>query len=239
VRDGGAWQSARIDGHYANGRKLSLRMGEEDGRRLVFQSDDLGAAMKLLDIGDNVVGGRITVTGQMTDSGGKRTLRGHIEGEDYSVVRAPIMARLLALPSLTGVASTLAGSGLPFMTLRGDFAYGGGRITLDRLLAYGESLGITANGWIDVDNDRVELQGTVAPAYALNGIIGNVPIIGPLLGGGSQGLLAANYRVSGSSADPDVTVNPLSALAPGILRQLFAPIVGVRPVQPPEQQTTQ
>jgi Protein of unknown function/AsmA-like C-terminal region len=239
VRDGGAWQSARIDGHYANGRKLSLRMGEEDGRRLVFQSDDLGAAMKLLDIGDNVVGGRITVTGQMTDSGGKRALRGHIEGEDYSVVRAPIMARLLALPSLTGVASTLAGSGLPFMTLRGDFAYGGGRITLDRLLAYGESLGITANGWIDADNDRVELQGTVAPAYALNGIIGNVPIIGPLLGGGSQGLLAANYRVSGSSADPDVTVNPLSALAPGILRQLFAPIVGVRPVQPPEQQTTQ
>ena len=239
VRDGGVWQSARIDGHYANGRKLSLRMGEEDGRRLVFQSDDLGAALKLLDIGDNVVGGRITVTGQMADSGGKRTLRGHIEGEDYSVVRAPIMARMLALPSLTGVASTLAGSGLPFMTLRGDFAYGGGRITLDRLLAFGEALGITANGWIDVDKDRVELQGTVAPAYALNGIIGNVPIIGPLLGGGSQGLLAANYRVSGSSADPDVTVNPLSALAPGILRQLFAPIVGLRPVQPPEQQTTQ
>jgi hypothetical protein len=78
----------------------------------------------------------------------------------------------------------------------------------------------------------------VAPAYAINSILGNVPIIGPLFGGGSQGLFAANYRVSGPSNDPDVTVNPLSALAPGILRQLFAPIVGLAPVPQPEQQAS-
>jgi hypothetical protein len=193
--------------------------------------------MKLLDISDNVIGGQVTVTGQISDTGGRRALRGHIEGENYSLVRAPVVARMIALPSLTGVASMLSGSGLPFMTLRGDFTYSGNRIGLDRLLAYGEALGVTANGWVDVDQDRLELQGTVAPAYALNGIIGNVPIIGQLLGGGSQGLFAANYRISGPSADPDVMVNPLSALAPGILRQLFAPIVGLPPVPQPEQQT--
>jgi hypothetical protein len=230
LRDGGTWQSARIDARYANGRQLSVRLGEEGGRRFSFQSDDLGATMKLLDITDNVVGGRITVTGQLSDSGGKRALRGHIEGENYVLVRAPVMARMLALPSLTGFASMLSGSGLPFMSLRGDFGYRGSRITLDRLLAYGESLGVTANGWIDVDQDRVELQGTVAPAYAINSILDNIPIVGQLLGGGSQGLFAANYRVSGSSNDPDVMVNPLSALAPGILRQIFAPLVGLPPV---------
>jgi hypothetical protein len=230
LRDGGTWQSARIDGRYANGRQLAVRLGEEGGRRFTFQSDDLGATMKLLDITDNVVGGRITVTGQLSDSGGKRALRGHVEGENYVLVRAPVMARMLALPSLTGFASMLSGSGLPFMSLRGDFGYRGSRITLDRLLAYGESLGITANGWIDVEQDRVELQGTVAPAYAVNSILDNIPIVGQLLGGGSQGLFAANYRVSGSSNDPDVMVNPLSALAPGILRQIFAPLVGLPPV---------
>jgi hypothetical protein len=62
-----------------------------------------------------------------------------------------------------------------------------------------------------------------------------VPIIGPLLGGGSQGLFAANYRLSGATADPQVTVNPLGALAPGILRQIFAPIVGL-PAPQQEQQ---
>ena len=37
------------------------------------------------------------------------------------------------------------------------------------------------------------------------------------------------------AGDPQVTVNPLGALAPGILRQLFAPIVGL-PVPQQEQQ---
>src|SRR4029077_7442417 len=112
---------------------------------------------------------------------GKRSLRARIEGENYTLVRAPVMARILALPSLTGFASTLSGSGVAFMSLRGYFPYRGSRIALDQLLAYGEALGLTANGWVDVRKDRVELQGTVAPAYALNSILDNLPIVGQLL----------------------------------------------------------
>src|SRR5207247_1131817 len=102
-------------------------------------------------------------------------------------------------------------------------------------LGFGEALGVTAEGWVDLDQDRLDLQGTVAPAYALNSLFGNVPIIGTLLGGGSQGLFAANYRLSGATADPQVTVNPLAALTPGILRQLFAPIVGLPSPQQEQQ----
>jgi hypothetical protein len=35
------------------------------------------------------------------------------------------------------------------------------------------------------------------------------------------GLFAASYSVRGPTADPDVSVNPLSVLAPGFLRGLF------------------
>jgi hypothetical protein len=235
LRTGGAWQSARIDGRLANGHQLGLRLGEGGGRRLTFQTDDLGATMKLLGIADNVVGGRLTIDAQLSGASGKGTLRGHIEGENYTIVGAPVMARMLALPSLTGFASMLSGSGLPFSTLRGDFQYSGSRVTIEHLLVFGEALGVTANGWVDVDRDRLELQGTVAPAYALNSLIGNVPIIGQLLGGGSQGLFAANYRLSGSSANPAVAVNPLSVLTPGILRQLFAPLIGLPSPQQEQQ----
>ena len=48
-------------------------------------------------------------------------------------------------------------------------------------------------------------------------------------------MFAANYRLSGSTDDPDVSVNPLSVLTPGILRQLFAPLVGF-PAPQAEQQ---
>ncbi len=235
LRTGGIWQSGRLEGRFANGHRMSLRFGEEGGHRLIFRSDDLGAALQALDVADGVVGGQVSVDGQLSEVDGKRTLRAHVEGRNYTLAHAPVMARILAVPSLTGFASMLSGSGLPFMTLRGDFIYGGGRVTLERLLAFGEALGVTADGWVDIDRDRLELQGTVAPAYALNSILDNVPIIGQLLGGGSQGLFAANFRLSGASADPQVTVNPLSALAPGILRQLFAPIVGL-PAPQQEQQ---
>ncbi|MGE5271144.1 MAG: DUF3971 domain-containing protein [Thiohalocapsa sp.] len=227
VRSGGIWQSGRLDGRYVNGHRLSLRFGEEDGQRLLFQTDDLGAMLRAFDIADGIVGGKLTVDGQLTQVGGKRSLRAHVEGENYTLVQAPVMARILALPSFTGVASMLSGAGLPFAGVRGDVSYSGSVLTIKRLLAFGESLGVTADGWLDLDRDWLELHGTVAPAYMLNSMVGHVPVLGPLLGGGSQGLFAANYRLSGASGNPQVMVNPLSALAPGILRQLFDPIVGL------------
>jgi hypothetical protein len=230
-RTGGLWRSGQIAGTFPDGHKLSLQFGSGTGAAnaddLNLQSDDFGDTLKLFDIGDGVSGGSLQVAGKLTRvAGGRRILRAHIDGKNYVVSRAPILARVLALPSFTGLSSAISGSSLPFFNLRGDIEMSGDRITLDRLLAYGESLGITADGWIEPDRDRMELHGTVAPAYALNSIFSNVPILGALLGGGSQGLFAANYRVSGSGADPQVSVNPLSALAPGILRQLFAPTTG-------------
>jgi hypothetical protein len=245
VRSGGLWRSGQIAGRFPDSHRVTLQFGggaSSSGggsQRLVLQSDDLGATLKLLDIADNVVGGRLRVDGQLSQIAGHRLLRAQVDGRNYVVMRTPGLARLLVLPSLTGLESTLSGSGLPFISLGGDVTFGGGRLTLDRLLAYGESLGITANGWIDTGRDRMALQGTVAPSYALNSIVGNVPILGPLLGGGSQGLFAANYRLSGSSADPQISVNPLSALAPGILRQLFAPAEGFPNFPQVQQQPVQ
>jgi uncharacterized protein YhdP len=230
-REGADWRAADFDARFPNGHRLSLRSANEAGRRdLTFRSDDMGSMLSLLDITDNIVGGQVTVTGQAVEKAGKQVVAGHIEGADYALVRAPVFARLLSLPSFSGAGSMLEGSGIPFTTLRGDFAYGEDRLVLDNLVAYGGAIGVTGNGVAELGRDRLDLQGTIVPAYALNSILGNVPVIGPLLlGGEGQGLFAANYRVTGSAADPQVSVNPLSALAPGFLRRLFQPNFGVMP----------
>ncbi len=55
-----------------------------------------------------------------------------------------------------------------------------------------------------------------------------------LMGGEGQSLFAASYRLSGSAANPSVSVNPLTALAPGVTRRLFdLPMSGPMPAQPP------
>jgi hypothetical protein len=231
LREGAYWQAAQIDARFANGRQLTLRSAGEAGKRsLTFRSDDFGSTLSLFDITNNIVGGRLTITGEVSDAAGKRIIRGHVEGMDYSLVRASVFARILSLPSFSAVDSMLAGSGIPFSTLRSDFAYSDDRLVLDHLLAYGEAIGVTANGVVELGRDRLDLQGTIVPAYTLNSILGNVPVIGSLLlGGEGQGLFAANYHLTGSVADPQVSVNPLSALAPGFLRRLFQPNFGVPP----------
>jgi uncharacterized protein YhdP len=230
-REGDNWQSARIDARFVNGHELSLRFGGGSGKQgLSFLSDDLGSTLSLLDVTENIVGGRVAVTGQVSDAAGKRVLRGHVDGDNYNLIRAPGLAKVLSLTSLNAIGSLLAGSGIPFTTLRGGFAYSEDRLVLENLLAYGGALGVTANGLLELGPHRLDIQGTIVPAYTLNSIIGNVPVLGSLLlGGEGQGLFAANYRATGSAADPQVSVNPLSALTPGFLRRLFQPNFGIPP----------
>ena len=65
----------------------------------------------------------------------------------------------------------------------------------------------------------MDLRGTLVPAYTINSVLGNIPILGTLLTGGEgEGVFALTYRVSGAPDSPTVSVNPLSALAPGFLR---------------------
>ena len=76
-------------------------------------------------------------------------------------------------------------------------------------------------GTIYISDETVDLSGTVVPAYTINRVLGNIPILGEILTGGpNEGVFAANYVLKGQLEDPRVSVNPLSALAPGFLRNL-------------------
>jgi hypothetical protein len=228
LRERGSWQVIKIDGRYPNGGKVALNLGGDgNSRRLHFESNDLGASLSLFGLADNVVGGTIKVDGTLTETAGHSVIRAHVDGSDYKLMRAPVLAQLLSVASLEGLFSMMSGTGVPFTTLRGDFTYTQGRVALERLLAYGGALGITATGWINPRRDQIDIQGTLAPAYALNSILGNFPLLGPILmGGEGQSLFAASFRLTGSADDPGVTVNPLSALTPGMLRHMFDPFTG-------------
>ena len=72
------------------------------------------------------------------------------------------------------------------------------------------------------------------PVYGVNWTIGQIPIIGQLLRGSEgEGAFAFTYGMRGPVGNPTIWVNPLSALAPGFLRELFS---GLREgtLEPPE-----
>ena len=102
----------------------------------------------------------------------------------------------------------------------------GRRIKVGPGRAFGNSIGFTFRGGFDRDRRTVEINGVLVPVYFLSRALSKIPLIGDLLTGGGEGLFAANYELSGPVDDPKTTVNPLSVLAPGVLRGLFGPLLG-------------
>ncbi|MGF1627538.1 MAG: AsmA-like C-terminal domain-containing protein [Alphaproteobacteria bacterium] len=192
------------------------------GKRLLAQSDDLGALLRATNILDTIVGGRIQVTGGSDGPTPTHPIRATVEARDFVIVRAPVLAKLLTVASFTGVLELLGGQGIGFQGLDGDFVLDDGVATTDLMRVYGASLGITAKGRIDFNNDEIDLTGVVVPAYSINNFLSKIPLLGPLLTGGEgEGIIAVVYSVDGEVDDPDVSVNPLSALTPGFLRGIF------------------
>jgi len=147
---------------------------------------------------------------------------GKMSIENFRVVNAPTFARLLSVALLTGILDSLRGEGIGFQRFDADFAWADPKIEIREGRMYGSALGITARGVMDLDEDTVDVDGTLVPAYAVNSILGNIPLLGQLLvGERGSGVFAATYRASGPLADPVIGMNPLSTLAPGFLRRLF------------------
>ena len=195
-----------------------------DGRQLLnINTNDMGSVLRAFDVVEGVEGGKLEVTGSADGPLPAYPMKGEIKSDQFFVRDAPVLARLLTLASFQGIGNTLSGSGIAFDRLFGAFEVADERITTDLLRAYGAAVGLTAKGDIDVGRDIINLNGTVVPAYTINRILGYIPILGNLLTGGEgEGFIAVTYGISGPIEDPDVSVNPLSALAPGFLRNIFS-----------------
>ena len=207
----------------ARGRiEVSMVPDAEGRRRLDLATSDMGGLLAALGIADNIGGGELRITAQASEPGATSRMAGQVEGTDFRLMRAPVLANVLLVASLTGIVDALDGEGISFSRLTGDIAFADGVLTSSLLKAYGGSLGITTKGSVDFGADVVDLEGSIVPAYAVNQVLGEIPVLGWILTGGEGGgLLAVTYRVSGPVSAPEISVNPLSALTPGFLRGLF------------------
>jgi hypothetical protein len=194
---------------------------EGQRRKLSLTSSDASAVMRFLGIGDTK-GGAFQLTGEFEDDRPGQPLKARALINNVTVTDAPLLARLLAVGSLTGIGNLLTSEGISFSRAEIPFTLQGDELKLEGARANGSSLGLTAEGTIDVEKKTLALNGAVAPVYFLNSLLGNIPLVGPLLEGRKgEGVFAFTYRIDGPYDDPGVTVNPVSILAPGILRRLF------------------
>ena len=223
-RRAGRIHRASLTGQLKGGEQVVIRLEPADSfRKFTLRSDNAGEALAALGFYDNMIGGKLLIEAEIDDRQPSSPIEGQLSVSEYRIIRAPILARLLSIMAVTGIPESLQGQGLRFSILEVPFDLSGGVLTLKDARASGPSLGFTAKGRMFLNADVLELEGTVIPAYLLNSILGHIPLLGNLLTGGERGggVFAANYAMSGPFAEPVVTINPLSALTPGILRNLF------------------
>ena len=151
---------------------------------------------------------------------------GHAKIRNFNLHNTPLAAKFLTVASLKGLLDILTGDGIAFSHLDAPFEYRHKQLILKNAKAFGDVLGITANGTYDRHYDELDIRGQVAPAYSLNMILGRIPLVGSLLAGKDGTVFAADYSISGTSNDASIEINPLSALSPNSLKETISSLFG-------------
>jgi hypothetical protein len=253
LRNGASWRDASLDYRRAGGaiellslsaigagqKTLSVTMRPSGEGAMTDQSvdartEDLGAFMTGVFGVTSIRGGQGQLTLDLSAAEG-RPRPGALEASGVRVVNAPILAKIFAAGSLTGLADLVNGDGIELSSASANFSLDKGVVRVSEARATGPSVGMTAQGAFGVGAGEFDLSGAVAPAYGVNSILGRTPLIGDLfVNREGEGLLALAYTIDGPAAEPRVTVNPLSALAPGVLRRMFEGDRGEAPKTPEE-----
>jgi len=200
---------ARVNG----GTGVSGRVVPQRGRTAVrVTSADAGGILRSAGVLQQAVGGTMELA--LLPVGTGDAFDGQLEVKGISIKDAPTMAALVNAVSVVGLVNEMNGDGIYFDEVEAEFRLTPNRMTLKRGSAVGASLGLSMDGVYATDTGQVAMEGVITPVYLLNGI-------GSLLTRKGEGLLGFNYKLSGAAKSPSVSINPLSVLAPGGLRNVL------------------
>jgi hypothetical protein len=212
---------------------------DDSGRHVAIAADDAGLLLKGMFGMTSVHGGALNVTVRMEpmaqaarNDTGIPDYTGTLAMRDFRVLNQPFLTRLFTAGSLEGLFNLMRGDGVAIDKLDVPFTTRGDVIAIHDAQASGPSVGITADGYLDRHANQLALKGAVAPAYGINSVLGAIPLLGNVLvSKKGEGILGMTYSATGSMDAPEVSMNPLSVLAPGILRRVFEGATPSAPVQ--------
>lgn len=236
-RRSGAIRQFQLSGRFGRDAVTGSMVRTQPGQapQIGVAANDAGALLSFFDFYKRMEGGKLQLVAGIDGD----QIDGSLSIRDFIVRNEPALRRLVtegvAQRDRSGqvrIDTTAAG----FSRMQVSFTRGQGRIELRDGVINGPEAGATIEGYIDTLYDRVNMTGTFVPAYGLNNMFAKIPVFGLFMGGSNEGLFGLNFRISGPATAPVLTINPLSALAPGFLRKIFgAGEVGSSQMPQPEQ----
>jgi hypothetical protein len=139
----------------------------------------------------------------------------------------PAFRQLVAAGQSGAPGAAVDPSAVRFQKMTMAFERSAGVLDIRDAVIYNPNMGLTTEGRVNFARNEIDVSGTFVPAYSVNSVLNKIPLVGLILGGGqNEGVFGISYRVRGPLSGPQLTINPLSAIAPGILRKIMGAIDG-------------
>jgi hypothetical protein len=229
---GGKLTALDVRGTLDGGKPLAVVLRQEQGqpRKLYADSTDAGQAFRLIGFYPNMQGGRVRLEVNMEGRGAAEKT-GILWVEQFRILGDPVVSEVFSSAN-DGRPAIEGGSGrqqrqvvrevFDFNLMRVPFSVGYDQFVLSDSQLRGPLLGASIRGKVDFKMRRVNLGGTYVPLQGLNSALCEIPIFGQIITGPKcEGISGMTFAIQGSMERPQVIVNPLSMLAPGIFRDIF------------------
>ncbi len=182
-----------------------------NGAGVRLTSGDGGRVLSAAGIFPNARGGAFEMTLTPRAEGG---YDGEARITAVRVRDVPALGELLNAISVVGLLEQLDGQGILFAAADARFLLTARGVEVSEGAAVGASLGVSMAGVYRFGTGQIDMQGTISPIYLVNAV-------GRVISRRGEGLFGFNYRLTGTAADPNVAVNPLSIFTPGMFRDIF------------------
>jgi len=215
VRRGGVIRSLSLNGKLGVDAALTADLRGRSGKQVIYmETRDAGALFRFTDTYPKMMGGQMWVA-MDPPTMDQAPQEGVLNIRDFTIRGEAALDRVVS------GASGGAPNGVEFSNTRVEFTRSPGKLLLHDGVVRGPVVGATIEGYIDYAGNDVHMRGTFVPLYGLNNAFGQIPIVGLFLGGDKEGLLGITYEVVGQPGRSVLRVNPISAVAPGLLRKFF------------------
>jgi hypothetical protein len=223
---GGKTTAADFSGVTRSGEAFVTQMSKGNNGVIRITSGDAGAVARFTDLYKHLQGGLLNLS---LRSIGQDDWDGSLDIRNFSIIDDKKLSTIVSTPSGKNGKSLNAAVKQNIDTRSQNFERGFARLVMrDGVLSVengvvrGVQVGATFQGTLKDANGKMDMTGTFMPAYGLNRLFAEVPIVGFILGNGSdRGLIGITFRLTGTLEKSSIQINPLSIIAPGVFRQIF------------------
>jgi hypothetical protein len=213
-----------------NDAYINVFANTRDGRTTFeIDSTNAGDALSFVDIYRKMQGGSMRAR---LERNGNGPFTGPVRATNFTVVGEPRIKMLVNEPSapmegrenteITTQLRKLDTSTVRLQEARGRIEKGDGYFRVTEGVINNAQIGFTFDGLVYDKEGRMDMSGTFLPVIGISRVIGQIPIVGEILGNGQDsGLFGITYRLRGPARNPNIEINPMSVVAPGIFRKVF------------------